>query len=123
MSADEVGRVIEAVPPERIYRLMLELLYGTGMRVSGVCTLRIRDIDLGRAQIIIRAAKGDKDRVVMLPARLQERLAAQVRRVEERWRHDVLRGGGHAPLPDALLHKRPRGPGRSCRSSSSSRRS
>ncbi len=55
LSGDEVRRVIEAVPMERISRLMLELMYGTGMRVSEVCTLRIRDIDLGRAQIIVRA--------------------------------------------------------------------
>ena len=108
LSADEVRRVIEQVPADRISRLMIELMYGTGMRVSEVCTLRVRDIDLGRAQIIVRGAKGDKDRIVMLPARLHERLAAQVNAVEQRWRADVKRGGGYAPVPDALLHKRPR---------------
>jgi site-specific recombinase XerD len=60
LSADEVRRVIEQIPPRRNSRLMVELMYGTGMRVSEVCTLRVRDIDLGRAQIIVRAAKGDK---------------------------------------------------------------
>jgi integron integrase len=108
LSKDEVRRVIEAIDPARISRLMVELMYGTGMRVSEVCTLRIRDIDLGRAQIIIRAAKGEKDRVVMLPATLQDRLGAQIDAVEARWREDVARGGGYAPVPDALLHKRPR---------------
>jgi len=78
------------------------------MRVSEVCTLRVRDIDLGRAQIIVRAAKGEKDRMVMLPASLHERLAGQIDRVEREWRADVQRGGGYAPVPDALLHKRPR---------------
>ena len=87
---------------------MLELMYGTGMRVSEVCTLRVRDIDLGRAQIIVRAAKGDKDRIVMLPASLRDRLAEQLDVVEQRWRDDVCRCGGYAPVPDALLHKRPR---------------
>jgi site-specific recombinase XerD len=66
LSATEVQRVIEQVPADHMSRLMVELLYGTGMRVSEVCTLRVRDIDLGRAQIIVRAAKGDKDRIVML---------------------------------------------------------
>jgi integrase len=89
-------------------RLMVELLYGTGLRVSECCTLRVRDIDLGRAQIIIRAGKGDKDRCVMLPARLHERLSAQVQSVESQWRRDVARGGGYAPVPEALVHKRPR---------------
>jgi integron integrase len=111
LSAAEVARVLGAIPPERMVRLMVELLYGTGLRVSECCTLRVRDIDLGRAQIIVRAGKGDKDRLVMLPASLHERLAAQVRRVEALWRRDVARGGGYAPVPDALEHKRPRAGG------------
>jgi integron integrase len=108
LSVDEVRRVIEALSPARIYRLMVELLYGTGMRVSEVCTLRVRDIDLGRAQIIVRAGKGDKDRIVMLPECLRGRLEEQLATVECRWRADVKRGGGYVPVPDALEHKRPR---------------
>ena len=108
LSAEEVRRVFEAVPPDHICRLMLELMYGTGMRVSEVCALRVRDIDLGRLQVIVRAAKGDKDRVVMLPGALHGRLAQQVAAVERRWRKDVRRGGGYAQVPDALLNKRPR---------------
>src|SRR5215213_9234114 len=88
LSAAEVARVIAAVPRRRNYRLLLRLLYGTGLRVSEGCTLRVRDIDLQRAQIIVRAGKGDKDRVVMLPAALADRLRAQVDAVEERWRSD-----------------------------------
>jgi integrase len=108
LSTAEVVRVLEAIPAGRIFRLLTELLYGTGLRVSECCTLRVRDIDLGRAQIIVRAGKGDKDRCVMLPVRLHARLAAQVRHIESLWRSDVTRGGGYAPVPDALEHKRPR---------------
>jgi integron integrase len=108
LSVEEVRRIIETIPPARIYRLMAELLYGTGMRVGEACTLRIADIDLGRAQIIVRSGKGDKDRVVMLPQRLRERLAHQLDAVERRWRRDVSRGGGYAPVADSLEHKRPR---------------
>jgi integrase len=85
---------------------MLELLYGTGMRISEVCTLRVRDIDVGRAQIIVRAAKGDKHRIVMLPASLCDRLRAQVELAEQQWRRDIAHGGGYAPVPDSLLHLR-----------------
>ena len=108
LSTEEVARVLAAVPPQRISRLMVQLLYGTGMRVGECCSLRVRDIDLGRAQIIVRAAKGDKDRCVMLPASLQAPLTDRLRRVEAQWRRDVGRGGGYAPVPDALAHKRPR---------------
>ena len=76
LSAEEVRRVFDAVPADHICRMMLELMYGTGLRVSEVCTLRVRDIDLGRLQVIVRAGKGDKDRVVMLPLRAGARRAA-----------------------------------------------
>ncbi len=108
LSAQEVRLVIQAVPDGGISRLLIELLYGTGMRISEACTLRVRDIDLGRAQIIVRAGKGDKDRVVMLPVSLHQRLSEQIAAVEQRWREDVARGGGYAPVPEALVHKRPR---------------
>jgi integron integrase len=103
----EVARVIAHVPDRHNYRLLVQLLYGTGLRVSEACTLRVRDIDLQRAQIIVRAGKGDKDRVVMLPAALRKELAAQLERVTERWRTDVSRGGGYAPVPDELANRRP----------------
>ena len=96
LSASEVTRLLDAIPPTHISRLMAELLYGTGMRVGECCQLRVRDIDLGRAQIIIRAGKGDKDRVVMLPTRLRERLGAQVTRVEALWARSK---GSGAPDP------------------------
>jgi integrase len=44
----------------------------------------------------------------MLPVSLHDRLTEQMNVVEQRWRDDVRRGGGYAPVPDALLHKRPR---------------
>lgn len=108
LSTDEVARLLGVVPAGRISRLMMELLYGTGLRVGECCQLRVRDIDLGRAQIIVRAGKGDKDRLVMLPERLRNQLGAQVRRVEVMWRRDVKRGGGYVPVPDSVRHKRPR---------------
>ena len=121
LAVEEVRRVVEAIPPARIHRLMAELLYGTGMRVAEVCTLRVADIDPGRAQIIVRAGKGDKDRVVMLPERLRERLSDQLDAVERRWRRDVSRGGGmrRSRLPWSTSG---RARGRNCPGSPSSRR-
>ena len=107
LSADEVRRLIEHVPVKGNYRLMVQLLYGTGLRVSECCTLRVRDIDAGRAQIIVREGKGDKDRVVMLPVKLREEFHVHLAHVKRRWLKDVERGGGYAPVPDALSHKRP----------------
>ena len=46
----------------------------------------------------------------MLPASLRQRLIEQAAAVEGRWQKDVRRGGGFAPVPDPLEHKRPRRP-------------
>ncbi len=90
-----------------MHGLMIELLYGTGLRVMECCTLRVRDIDFDRGQVVVRGGKGDKDRVVMLPGSLRERLAEQVGRVRLRHGRDVGKGGGHVPLPASLANKCP----------------
>lgn len=56
-------------------KLMVALLYGTGIRLAELLKLRVKDVDFERNQIIIRDGKGDKDRVVMLPKRLRTALA------------------------------------------------
>ena len=93
-------RLIDAADPTRISRPMIELMYGTGMPVSEVCTPRIRDIDLSRAQIIIRAPKGEKDRIVRLAASFGPRLHARV---------DAAGGGmgSGGPMASGLFLHRP----------------
>ena len=53
-----------------VYRLIIQLLYGTGMRQNEGPSLRVKDIDFAQQQIIVRNAKGMKDRVTMLPDRI-----------------------------------------------------
>lgn len=48
----------------------------------------------------------DKDRVTMLPRSLEDRLKTQVNYVRLRHQRDVERGGGYAPVPTSLEHKR-----------------
>ena len=47
LSKEEVRRLIAAMPPKGIHRLIVELLYGTGMRISECCQLRVCDLDFG----------------------------------------------------------------------------
>ena len=49
-------------------RLMPYLMYGAGLRLLECSRPRIQDLDFGRNAIVVRAGKGDKDRVTMLPA-------------------------------------------------------
>jgi len=87
--------------------LMLRLIYGTGMRVMECARLRVKDVDFGRRQIIIREAKGFKDRVTMLPASLAIPLAEHLARVRRLHESDLKQGLGAVHLPYALARKYP----------------
>jgi integron integrase len=89
------------------YRLMAELLYGSGLGLMECLRLRIKDIDLGYNRITVRDAKGLRDRVTLLPQRLQRPLRGEIARVEELHREDLARGGGKVYLPFALERKYP----------------
>jgi integron integrase len=105
LSTAEVQRLIDVVKEGSMHRLMIQLLYGTGMRVNECCTLRLRDLDFDRDQIIVRSGKGDKDRIVMLPGSLRAALAEQCRKVRHRHERDLRKGGGFVPIPDVLANK------------------
>jgi site-specific recombinase XerD len=53
---------------------MTGLLYGGGLRLMEYVTLRILDVDFDYNQLLIRNAKGFKDRIVPLPERFKEAL-------------------------------------------------
>src|SRR5205823_5139996 len=88
-----------------MHRLMVELLYGAGLRLMECCTLRVRDLDFDRGQIIVRSGKGEKDRIVMFPDALKGRLSEQCRRVRALHERDLRKGGGFVPVPDVVGNK------------------
>lgn len=106
LGAGEIRALITHLPRDPV-ALMVELLYGTGMRVLECCRMRVKDIDFDRNQITVREGKGDKDRMVPLPASLVARLREQLRRVENHHREDVKNGCGSVWLPGALAVKYP----------------
>ncbi len=104
LSVAEVDRVL-AVIGHPTWRLMTQLLYGTGLRMMECCTLRLRDVDFERSQIVVRGGKGDKDRAVMLPASLRAKLQEQAQRVRERQELDKAVRGGYVPVPQNVANK------------------
>src|SRR5437588_3244189 len=84
------------MPEKGAHRLIVELLYGAGMRISECYQLRVCDLDFDRGQIVIRGGKGNKDRVTMLPQSLEAQLKTQVEFVRLRHEHDVEHGAGYA---------------------------
>lgn len=90
--------------------LMASLLYGTGMRLMECVTLRVQDLDFGQNQILIRRAKGAKDRRSMLPALLKGPLQAHLRQVKAIHDQDLAEGWGSVQMPGALDKKLPNAP-------------
>ena len=90
--------------------LMASLLYGAGLRLRECLKLRVKDLDFGYRQILVRDGKGGKDRVTMLPGPLIEPLQAHLVRVQALHEQDVADGCGDVELPDALARKYPRAP-------------
>jgi integron integrase len=89
------------------YRLMGDLLYGAGLRLMECVRLRVKDVDFGYSQIIVRDGKGAKDRVTILPDRLVQPLRLHLQRIKELHRQDLARGFGTVYLPHALERKNP----------------
>ena len=106
LTRDEVSRIFESIHSP-LALLMLNLLYGCGMRLMECLRLRVLDVDFGYAQINIRDAKGKKDRVVPLPVRLVEPLKQQLEVVKLQHDEDLANGFGSVYLPHALARKYP----------------
>ena len=88
--------------------LLARLLYGTGMRLMEGIRLRIKDVDFDRKVIVVRQAKGNKDRVVMLPHSLLDTLRQQLLHARAVWEKDRLSGQAGVEEPDALEVKYPK---------------
>lgn len=87
--------------------LMAKLLYGCGMRLMECVRLRVLDVDFDYQQIMIREAKGKKDRVVPIPKTLIETLKQQIEKICIEHRSDLVQGYGKVYMPDALARKYP----------------
>jgi integron integrase len=86
-------------------KLIASLLYGAGLRISEALRLRVKDLDFGARQIIVRDGKGSNERATLLPASLEMELGQQITAVEALHRYDLERGFGEVWLPDALARK------------------
>jgi integron integrase len=93
---------------EGIHLLMASLLYGSGLRLMECVRLRVKDLDLASLQLTVRAGKGDKDRVTVLPEVLLAPLKRQLQHAHLLHEEDLAAGYGAVFLPDALARKYPR---------------
>jgi len=108
LTPDEVQRLLAQMHGTKW--LMASLLYGAGLRLRECLKLRVKDVDFGHRQIVVRDGKGGKDRVTMLPGSVTDPLKAHLARVKRLHEWDLAEGHGDVELPDAIARKYPRAP-------------
>jgi len=105
LAHEEVLRLIDKMSGH--YKLMAQILYGSGLRLMECVRLRLKDIDFEYRTITVRDGKGEKDRITPLPQSITPDLKRQIERVRLLHEEDLLAGDGEVYLPDALARKYP----------------
>ncbi len=105
LTRDEAALVLSRL--RGLSQLIGLLLYGSGLRVSEACGLRIKDVDLERRELVVRGGKGDRDRLTMLAEAAVAGLALQIEAARDLHRRDLAAGRGHLVLPDSMGRKAP----------------
>jgi integron integrase len=87
--------------------LIANLLYGAGLRLQEALRLRVKDLDFGFKQIVVRDGKGGKDRFTVFPVKLIEPLQKQLQFAQKLHEKDLRSGLGRVDMPFALARKYP----------------
>lgn len=87
---------------------MANLMYGSGLRVSEVIRLRVKDIDFQMGYILVRNGKGAKDRTTLLPKSCILVLQKQILVVDKLLSLDIENGIGAVFMPNMLQDKYPK---------------
>jgi integron integrase len=105
-SKHDIIRVLDAIHDVYGYpcQLITKLLYGCGLRVTEPLNLRVKDVDISHSRLMIRGAKGGKDRVVSVPCGLMTEIVAQMKRAKLTWEQDV-KAGLPIQLPGEMAKK------------------
>lgn len=105
LTREEVTAVISRLNGTN--RIAGMLMYGAGLRLLECLRLRVKDVDFGYRQIMVREGKGNRDRVSVLPSAVKERLTLHLEEVKIRHEKDLKRGAGYVMLPSGLERKYP----------------
>lgn len=87
--------------------LMARLIYGCGLRLRECMRLRVKDIDFEQNLLTVRAGKGDKDRLTVLPESLKNDLREHLDGVRDLYEKDRRDGIEGVSMPGALERKYP----------------
>ncbi|MFH1456803.1 MAG: tyrosine-type recombinase/integrase [Patescibacteria group bacterium] len=73
LSKLEINKIISLIKNTK-HKLIISLAYGAGLRISEVVNLRVRDLLLNELIIHLKEAKGKKDRITVLPKKIEKNL-------------------------------------------------
>lgn len=106
MNRREIGKLLDCVPDSA--RLLVSLLYGSGLRRIESVRLRVKDVDFNYHQLRIWQGKGFTNRLTTLAPELNSGLRSQIKKVEY-YLHRDLQNSNYAGvwMPDALARKYP----------------
>lgn len=105
LTQDEALRVIENL--DGVYRIMGEILYGSGLRLMECLRLRIKDVDFERMTVTVQESKSNRGRVTLMAESVVPRLILHLDKVKAQYREDLARGFGEVELPGRLDKKNP----------------
>lgn len=105
LSKIEIIKIIKHL--ENPYKLMAEIIYGGGLRLSECLNLRIKDIDFENNILTIRSGKGDKDRQTLLSKKAVFSLKEHIQKTREYYEGDCFENSPGVELPKALERKFP----------------
>jgi integron integrase len=103
MTKEEAQRVIGAL--SGTHQLMAKLCYGSGLRLMECVRLRVKDVDFGMNQIVVRDGKGTVDRATVFPETIKAPLEEHLKRVKSLHEKDLAEGYGRVYMPYALARK------------------
>lgn len=103
LSVEEVRSLLDCMAG--VPKLMAELTYGSGMRVSETSGLRVQDLDFANKRIVVRDGKGRKDRFTLMPVSLLDQLQAHLIKVKRLHVSDLAKGYGASVLPWAYAKR------------------
>ena len=81
LSKDEIKKLFEVIKNPK-HRLMIEMMYSAGLRVSELTNIKTSDIELGRNYGWVRAGKGNKDRLFIVADKLKDKIKELIGREE-----------------------------------------
>ncbi len=105
LSTQEARAVISSMTGQ--YKLMAQIMYGSGLRLMECLRLRVKDIDFENHRILIYDGKGGDDRVTMLPDGIIAPMREHLKRVSAIHQKDLSAGFGSVKMPFALDKKYP----------------